>query len=218
MIRTALVLVMALSLAGCDAWVGPKFYTPAEATNPFRPGTYRIVGGDEPVVVRWDGHALYENGRRLPKKEQPNSDMIAVPFRTAGRQIFILQSGSNDGAMYGVLEKWGDHYVLDLPKCHHTLEIAREAGAKIHSDIAVPAEPMDDVFLAASAPTKHRTSGKKRRPHPPAQPVEAEDHGNCEFLDRANFEMAVRRYIRERQLIGMTIDRIPDQVKAERRH
>jgi len=216
--RAAFALVMVLLLAGCDVWVGPKFYTQGEATNPFRPGTYLITGGDKPQVVRWDGHALFENGHRLPKKEQPGSDMITVPFQTAGRQIFILQSASDDGALYGFIEKWGDHYILDLPRCHHTLVIAREAGAKIHSKIFEPAEPMDDVFPPESAPQKHRKSGKRRKPQPPAEPVEAEDHGDCEFLDRASFEKAARRYIRERQLIGMTIDRIPDQAKAERRH
>jgi len=217
MIRAAFALAMALLLAGCDMWVGPRFYTLAEATNPFQPGTYRIAGGDKPEVIRWDGKALYENGRRLPKKEQPGSDMITVPLQTAGRQIFILQSGSDDGAVYGILEKRGEHYVLDLPSCHHTLAIAREAGAKIHSNIEVTAEPIDDLF-AESSPTRHRKSVRQRKLQSPAEPVEAEDLGNCEFLDRASFEMAARRYIRERQLIGMTIDRIPDQAKAERRH
>lgn len=207
--RAGLVLVMALMLAGCDMWLGPAFYAPREATNPFTPGTYRFPDDKGKLMtVRWDGHHFYENGHRAPAKDEASlDDILAVPLQMDGRHVFILQLGTkpHEEAYYGFLEQRDAHYTLNIPNCWATQAIARDAGAEVHAEVI---ENVEDVDFEGMTPRHARMQKKKSRAM--AEPIEGESHGNCRFSTRASFEMAARRYIRERQLIGTRIERIAD--------
>jgi hypothetical protein len=200
---------MALLLAGCDIWVGPAFYAPSEATNPITPGTYRFTDDKGKLMTaRWDGHHVYQSGHRAPAKDEASlDDILAVPLQTDGRHVFILQIGTkpNEDAYYGFLEQRASRYILNFPNCSATQAIARDAGAQVHAEVV---ENVRDVDFEGMTLRQARMRTKQARGK--AEPIEGESHANCRFATRASFEMAARRYIRERQLIGIKIERIAD--------
>lgn len=176
MLRVAILAVFLLS--SCSAWVGPAFYGLNEAVNPFPPGRYRLSGGEEQSeTISWDGHHLLSLSKSMRGTKKELQDWSAIPFLTAGPDIFVLQmrESKSDKAMYGVLERRGDRYRADLPNCGQTIALARAAGAVI------------ELNDADGAPTTNPS---------------------CVFSTRISLEAALRRYITERELLGVKIERV----------
>lgn len=196
--RLAGLCLVLLSLCGCSAWMGPAFYSPNEAVNPFSPGLYRLrseIADKKEMVVRWDGHHLYEDGQTSEKMDKDVRNLMAIPLAVPERDVFIVQARTverQDVALYAVLERNGHSYRGDMPDCRTTGDIAEAAGAKVES-----AE-------AAIAQMKGLD-----QPGPDGETSQS-GHQLCIFPDRGSLEAALRRYIKERQLSGALIERIGD--------
>jgi len=186
-----------LSLSGCTGWMGPAFYGPNEAVNPFPPGRYRVqsdIGDKKEMVVRWDGHHLFEDGQSR-NMDADLRNLTLVPLVVAGRQIFIVQGrivDRDDVAFYGVLERTDGRYRADMPNCGATREIALAAGAQL--------QPMEAVLGQGAAAQQPEGEGSNH----------ASTTDLCIFPNRASLEAALRRYITDRRLSGTLIERIGD--------
>jgi len=195
--RLAVIVSLLLSLCGCSAWVGPAFYDRKEGVNPFSPGRYRVrseIGDKKEMMVRWDGHHLYEDDKTSEKMDKDVRNLTAVPLAVAGRDLFIVQGRTverQDVALYAVLERNGQVFRADMPDCRTTRDIAEAAGAKV--------ETLDAVI------------GRMQGRNPPIQSHSAEPTPQlCLFPDRKNLEAAMRSYINGRQLSQALIERVGD--------
>jgi len=188
--RLAALFVLLLSLCGCSAWVGPAFYSRNEAVNPFTPGRYRVrseIGDRKEMTVRWDGRHLNEEGGKRENMDSDLRNMLAVPLPAPGRDLFIVQAkmdGREDMALYGVLERNGNRYQVDMPDCAKSRAIAQAAGATIESPEVAPGSAED--------------------------PNRQSSNAMCIFPDRTSLENALRRYAAERPLSGALIERVGD--------
>jgi hypothetical protein len=195
--RSTILSLALLLLSGCAGWMGPAFYDRNEAVNPFPPGRYRVqsdIGDKKEMVVRWDGHHVFEDGQESRNMDSDLRNLTLVPLVVAGRQIFIMQGrmvDRDDVAFYGVLERMDTRYRADMPNCGATREIALAAGAQL--------QPMEAALGQGGAAQ---------------QPEEGSNHSSatdlCIFPNRASLEAALRRYIMDRRLSGTLIERIGD--------
>lgn len=196
--RWMILCLAVLSLSGCTGWMGPAFYGRNEAVNPFPPGRYRVqsdIGDKKQMVVRWDGHHLFEDGQESRNMDSDLRNLTLVPLVVAGRQMFIVQArmvDRDDFAFYGVLERTDAHYYVDMPNCGATREIALVAGAQL--------QPMEAAFGSVGAARQPEGEGSN---HASATDL-------CVFSDRGSLEAALRRYITDRRLSGTLIERIGD--------
>jgi len=197
-VRFAGLCLVLLSLCGCSAWMGAAFYGRNEAVNPFSPGLYRVrseIADKKEMVVRWDGHHLYEDGQTSEKMDKDVRNLMAIPLAVPGRDLFIVQARTverQDVALYAVLERNGHSYRGDMPDCRTTGDIAKTAGAKVESAEAAIAQ-----MKGVEQPVPEREGAQS-------------GHQLCIFPDRGSLEAALRRYIKERQLSGALIERIGD--------
>ena len=196
--RLLILCLASLSLSGCAGWMGPAVYSRNESVNPFPPGRYRVqsdIGDKKEMVVRWDGHHLFEDGQESRNMDSDLRNLTLVPLAVAGRQIFIVQgriADRDDVAFYGVLERTDARYLVDMPNCGTTREIALAAGAQLQS--------MEAAFGGGG--------------HTQLPDREASNHASttdlCIFPNRASLEAGLRRYITDRRLSGTLIERIGD--------
>jgi len=188
--RLAALCLLLFSLGGCSAWVGPAFYSRTEGVNPFTPGRYRVrseIADEKEMMVRWDGQHLYELDGKRENMDSDLRNMLAVPLPTPGRDLFIVQGkmiGREDTALYGLLEKKGNRYQVDMPDCAKSRAIAQAAGATIESP---------EVGLGSAEDPNHQSSNDM-----------------CIFPDRTSLENALRRYAAARPLSGASIERVGD--------
>ena len=191
--RLAVLWLTLLSLCGCSSWMGPAFYSRNEAVNPFPPGRYRVqsqIADKKEMVVRWDGQHLFEDGQESQNMDSDLRNLTVIPLAVPTRELFIVQARTvarDDLALYGVMERTGGRYRVDMPDCKATREIAQAAGATIKSAEAA-------VGLAEGDDDPGRQSASDL----------------CLFANRASLEGALRRYITERELSGALIERLGD--------
>jgi hypothetical protein len=161
-----LIVFAAFLLSGC--WTGNSLYTAADARTALPPGRYRMVGDDgspviERVSIQADGMTRFESDDERP------SVVGFAPLDRDGRKYAVWESREREGrepgdaGVYWLLERRVDgEFLLFMPDCRRTEEIARAVGATIERSPGI---------LACHFPDRASLEEGLRRLHP--DPAEA---------------------------------------------
>jgi hypothetical protein len=136
--KAVAALALAFLLSGC--WVGPNFYTIAQAERPLAPGKYKHVNryhitGDIKDTGVYDPDArvriAYDADGRVITNNGEDGDAKTLLVKLDGMpDVYIAQIELEDktvtsgATLYGLVRVMGDRYRISLPRCDGTRRIA----------------------------------------------------------------------------------------------
>jgi hypothetical protein len=172
-VKSCVALAFAFLLSGC--WVGPNFYTIAQAERPLAAGKYKHVNWyhingdvkdqdlDNPdarvrIAYDADGRVIINNGEDDGAKTLLVK-LEGVPDTYIAQIELAYTNVTSSPTLYGLVRVMGDRYRISLPRCDGTRRLA----------------PGSRVIVGGLL--------DKRR--------------KCSFSDRATFEDAMRAFAKD---------------------